>query len=858
MKHAYLLAALICLGGACCNNAGAALPSDLDVQFGTGGLVVIPKNGTLDEFVQDLAVTQDNAILVLVGFTNAPGVKVVKLDDIGTIDPAFHSSSISVDGIYLQGHKLLVQPDGKLLVGLFYSLGNDRDLAIARLNADGSIDGGFGAQGIAASGIPMQNKFTTDIARADNGDIYVLGGQSSDVYLTRFNSDGSLDTEFASQGNFAFSSPSMTFNPQQILIDNNDVYIVGLSIENQVPYGFVMKLTQDGEINPNFADSGLYLRPQSSFRSALISAEGYLLLAGQMISTEEEQRRGLLTALDTWTGDSAEAFDGHSDALLHFVREAQSLLLHSNKLIGISHFGNMDVVARWHMSGLPDGSFNANSGLQAYSQIIPYGSNGVLRIQGNNLVLGGATLSNAAIVGRMLGAVAPDADVEPDPVIFDSEISAPKSVFVVSNSVVITGIDDGSPISIKDGKYDVLSSGESCPENIDDFNDEPAVIFAGQMLCVGHVTATTPVTATTTTVIIGTSEFTFTSTTDATPVDTDPDSFDFDDVQNAQASSEMTSGEITISGIDSPADVSIDGGMYSVNDGEFTAAAGTVIDGDKIRVRVVSSATPGDTASATLTVGAISGTFTVTTATTTDGADTTPDPFSFTDKNNEKANTAITSNVITVTGIDAPTSISVSGGHYRINDGEFTANSGTVSNGDAVVLRVTSSVTPGGVAETTLTIGGVSDTFTVTTANAPSTPDKTPDAFSFTDQKDVNADTAVTSNTITVAGIDAPTAISITGGEYRINGGAFTAGSGTVNAGDKVEVRVMSSSTAGGAVSATLTIGGVSDTFTVTTRQEGPADPQPGNSTGGGGGGPFSPALLFALSLLCVRGGRRA
>ncbi len=854
MERAYLFATLVFLCGICWNNANAALPSDLDIQFGAGGIVVIPKNGTLPEFVQDLAVAQDNTILVLVGFTNAPGVKVVKLDDIGTIDPAFQTSSISVDGVYLQGRKLVIEPDGKILVALYYSTGNDRDLAVARLNADGSMDESFGTQGMATSGTPIQNKFATNIARADNGDIYVLGGQSSAVYLTRFNSDGSVDTEFASQGNFTFSSPSMTFNPQQILIENNDVYIVGLSIENQVPYGFVMKLTQDGEINPNFADSGLYLRPQSSFRSALISTEGDLLLAGQTTLSEEEQR-GLLAALDTWTGDPAEAFDGHSDALLHFVREAQSLLLHSSKLIGISHFGNMDVVARWHMSGLPDGSFNANSGLQAYSQIIPYGSNGVLRIQGNNLVLGGATLSNAAIVGRMLGAVAPDADVEPDPVIFDSEISAPKSVFVVSNSVVITGIDDGSPISIKDGKYDVLSSGESCPENIDDFNDEPAVIFAGQMLCVGHVTATTPVTATTTTVIIGTSEFTFTSTTDATPVDTDPDSFDFDDVQNAQASSEMTSGEITISGIDSPADVSIDGGMYSVNDGEFTAAAGTVIDGDKIRVRVVSSATPGDTASATLTVGAISGTFTVTTATTTDGADTTPDPFSFTDKNNEKANTAITSNVITVTGIDAPTSISVSGGHYRINDGEFTANSGTVSNGDAVVLRVTSSVTPGGVAETTLTIGGVSDTFTVTTANAPSTPDKTPDAFSFTDQKDVKASTAITSNVITVTGIDASTAISITGGEYRINGGAFTAGSGTVNAGDKVEVRVMSSSTAGGAVSATLTIGGVSDTFTVTTRQEGPADPQPSNS---GGGGPFSPALLFVLSLLCVRGGRRA
>ena len=48
----------------------------------------------------------------------------------------------------------------------------------------------------------------------------------------------------------------------------------------------------------------------------------------------------------------------------------------------------------------------------------------------------------------------------------------------------------------------------------------------------------------------------------------------------------------------------------------------------------------------------------------------------------------------------------------------------------------------------------------------PDTPtDTTPDAFSFADQTDVALSTVVTSNEITVSGINASTPISVTGGK---------------------------------------------------------------------------------------------
>lgn len=102
--------------------------------------------------------------------------------------------------------------------------------------------------------------------------------------------------------------------------------------------------------------------------------------------------------------------------------------------------------------------------------------------------------------------------------------------------------------------------------------------------------------------------------------------------------------------------------------------------------------------------------------------------------------------------------------------------------------------------------------------------DTTPDAFSFTDVTGASLSTVYTSDPITVTGIDAAAAITITGGTYSINGGAFTSDAGNVSLNDTVRARGTSSGSYSTAVNVAVTIGGVSDTFTITTQAE-PAAP---------------------------------
>lgn len=97
--------------------------------------------------------------------------------------------------------------------------------------------------------------------------------------------------------------------------------------------------------------------------------------------------------------------------------------------------------------------------------------------------------------------------------------------------------------------------------------------------------------------------------------------------------------------------------------------------------------------------------------------DTTPDAFTFIDQTNVGTSSTITSPAITVSGLSGgAATVTASGGTANINGGAYSASPGTAVNGDLVRARHTSSASLSTAVNTIVTIGGVSDTFTSTTA----------------------------------------------------------------------------------------------------------------------------------------------
>lgn len=193
--------------------------------------------------------------------------------------------------------------------------------------------------------------------------------------------------------------------------------------------------------------------------------------------------------------------------------------------------------------------------------------------------------------------------------------------------------------------------------------------------------------------------------------------------------------------------------------------------------------------------------------------DRTPDAFSFPAATGVPRNSVAESAVIVPTGFDLPTDLQVENGDVSINGAAYTCCFAELRPGDSVRLRHATPSTYATSRTTTLTIGGVSGSFTSTTEAL----DNTPDPFAFVDQNGLATNVSVVSAPVVIAGINAQVALSISGGAYSINGGAFMTVPTTVVAGDAVRVRVTSAMTASTAVHATLNVGGVVDTFTATT-----------------------------------------
>lgn len=114
--------------------------------------------------------------------------------------------------------------------------------------------------------------------------------------------------------------------------------------------------------------------------------------------------------------------------------------------------------------------------------------------------------------------------------------------------------------------------------------------------------------------------------------------------------------------------------------------------------------------------------------------------------------------------------------------------------------------------------GGSSDSDTT----PPPVVNTQPNPFSFASVSDAEPSTTVTSESISVTGINAAASIAIQNGEYSVNNGDFTSGTATVNNGAQIRVRHQTAAQYSTSTTSTLTIGGVSADFVSTTRDEPP------------------------------------
>ncbi|NER27984.1 MAG: DUF4347 domain-containing protein [Symploca sp. SIO1C4] len=190
----------------------------LDSSFDSNGIVTTDIAGD-DEGVNstNIALQQDGKI-VLAGTTLVArdedfpwrtdgDFALVRYNSDGSLDSSFGENGIvttDIAGKLQSGNDVVLQPDGKIIVVGSSANDSGEDFALVRYNSDGSLDNSFGENGISLTNIAnTSNRFGSSILQAD-GKIVVVGTAKTDsgrdFAVVRYNSDGSLDNSFGTDG----------------------------------------------------------------------------------------------------------------------------------------------------------------------------------------------------------------------------------------------------------------------------------------------------------------------------------------------------------------------------------------------------------------------------------------------------------------------------------------------------------------------------------------------------------------------------------------------------------------------------------------------------------------------------------
>jgi len=186
----------------------------LDTTFGSGGVAVTDFLG-FNDIAFNVVILPNNKIVVagnaLQAIGNGQDFGVVRYNPDGSLDQTFGTTGkVMTDfGGSNEPHALAHQPDGKLVVGGWMTAGQDNwDWALVRYLSNGSLDSTFGNGGKITLAFGNSFDGIDTLAIQPNGQILAAGYKSSgtiasfDLALARFNSDGTLDTEFATNGKF--------------------------------------------------------------------------------------------------------------------------------------------------------------------------------------------------------------------------------------------------------------------------------------------------------------------------------------------------------------------------------------------------------------------------------------------------------------------------------------------------------------------------------------------------------------------------------------------------------------------------------------------------------------------------------
>ncbi len=213
----------------------------------------------------------------------------------GSLDSTFDNDGklvLDILGDLDQCHSVLMQPDGKIVLGGYSHLPGTNYFTIVRLLPDGSMDSTFGNNGVVTNDLAGNAYYVDKLAIQNDGKIIAAGtiiapsNFSSDFAVLRIHSNGTPDSSFGTNG---FVTTDLNFGSndlaRSVKIQNDGKILVnGYSEDSFGDADFALvRYLPDGTLDLAFNLDGIIIKDLGSYDESYgmcLQQDGKIVLSG--------------------------------------------------------------------------------------------------------------------------------------------------------------------------------------------------------------------------------------------------------------------------------------------------------------------------------------------------------------------------------------------------------------------------------------------------------------------------------------------------------------------------------------------------------------------------------------------------
>lgn len=236
---------------------------------------------------------------------------------------AFSHTTIAAES-YADGNSVAVQRDGKIVVAGYADVGGVDRFALVRYNSDGSLDTSFNSNGKVTTAVGTGTCKGEGVALQDDGKIVVAGhsfnaGGQSCFTVLRYGADASLDTSFGNSGKTTTAVAKESNADSVAMQSDGKIVVAGNAFIDGHNNDFgVVRYNTNGTLDSSFNQTGKATADFGAHdlpRSVAVHGDGRIVVAGY---TTDESKKQCALACFRANGSLDTSFNGTGKVITNF------------------------------------------------------------------------------------------------------------------------------------------------------------------------------------------------------------------------------------------------------------------------------------------------------------------------------------------------------------------------------------------------------------------------------------------------------------------------------------------------------------------------------------------------------------